>query len=174
MKIVSENKPADTTIPVSNMGDGEIAVITQWGRHDTYVGRGVQRFGKDLITLRRSYGDSWSGRFEGEHDPDYRVRLVGEGQPFKVDEKGMLTLVDVPTDVPMTIDARQLQDGQVAVVVSAIDYSSDVGKPVQRLGDDLVLLGEPREASWKGLFNPDDDDRGVFVRVLAPGATLEV
>lgn len=47
-------------ISVFDMKDGDVAVIRQWDTSNTnYVGRIVQRYGDDLITLGAPSGNGW-------------------------------------------------------------------------------------------------------------------
>jgi hypothetical protein len=175
MKVISEPKPADTTIPVSKMKDGQIGVITSWGDYPQYIGRGVQRFGDDLLSLRRPVGGAWSNWFGSTVSKDvHRVRLVDESQPFQVDADGKLTLVDTGPKPPEDIDATELNDGQVAVVSGTGGPVADAGKPVQRVGPDLVILGEPKETAWKSICGSSPRKGIVRVRPLAPGTVLEL
>jgi hypothetical protein len=56
MKIIEE--PKQNGIPISEMKDGNIAVITDWDSdsRDYHVGTIVQRYGDDLITVSMTSG----------------------------------------------------------------------------------------------------------------------
>jgi len=48
----------DDTIPVHEMKDGEVGVIVEWSCKQ-YIGRIVQKYGEDLITLFRGHGSNF-------------------------------------------------------------------------------------------------------------------
>jgi len=63
-------------IPVSEMQDGQIGVITSW-LHENYVGRIIQRHNDRLVTLQRKYLESFSAITDSEK---CRVRILQKGE----------------------------------------------------------------------------------------------
>jgi hypothetical protein len=79
-------------VSVSEMKDGDVAVIVGWGNGVTYVGsvvyagRVVQRYGNNLITLGANEGKSWSNFFDCILSPDEnRVRILEKGETLVVE-----------------------------------------------------------------------------------------
>lgn len=64
-------------IPVSEMNDGEIGVITMWGVTKHHIGLIVQRYNNSLIALQKPYGNSFTGIAVGS---DYRVHILQKGE----------------------------------------------------------------------------------------------
>lgn len=71
------NNVDDSSIPVGEMADGQIAQITNW-RIASYVGDIVTRYGADLHCIGRASGNSWSDLFP-DRDSACRVRPLREG-----------------------------------------------------------------------------------------------
>lgn len=59
MSVNLKNKNQDNSIPVHEMKDGQIGVITDWDGSTYNNGKVVQRYGLDLIQLGKPSGDSW-------------------------------------------------------------------------------------------------------------------
>ena len=74
MKLQNEFK---LDIPVSEMKDGEIGIITMWGVTKHHIGLIVQRYSNSLIALQKPYGDSFTGIAVGN---DYRVHILQKGE----------------------------------------------------------------------------------------------
>ena len=55
----------DGSVPVSEMKDGDLAVVTGWPTQ-AYVGRVVQRYGEYLLTVGAPAGSGWGRYFAGE------------------------------------------------------------------------------------------------------------
>lgn len=77
-------------IPLSDLADGEIAVITKWGNTDEkhHVGDIVQRYGPHLVRLQHPHGNGWSDvcRPDGMlmQSKDYRVRVLPKGTKLEL------------------------------------------------------------------------------------------
>lgn len=79
--------PVDITL--SEMKDGEIAIITQWGIDDrNHAGDLVQRYGNCLVRLGRPHGNGWSDIFRSDgmlmQSKDYRVRVLPKGTKLEI------------------------------------------------------------------------------------------
>jgi hypothetical protein len=72
------------SIPLSEMKDGQIGIITEWADYQKYAGRIVQRYDNILIALGRSSGSSWS-RIFAECSEHHRVRLLQNDEALYVD-----------------------------------------------------------------------------------------
>lgn len=84
MRIIEDVKPFD--IKSFKMNDGQIAIITQWGKHTQYVGVLVQRYGTSLIALGEPRGGGWPEWFEADASKDetYRVRILPKGTKIEI------------------------------------------------------------------------------------------
>lgn len=67
---------SDKSIPVRNLKDGQVAVITYWGVHESYVGRIVQRNENRLVSVGMGGGHTWQSILS--HD-SLRVQVLPEG-----------------------------------------------------------------------------------------------
>ena len=92
MLILVEGK--QTEIPVSEMKDGDVAVITHWtnsvvSKKDHYVGTIVQRFYNDLVRLGAPGESCWTGFFDNTtiNSGIYRVRLLTSEDTITVANK---------------------------------------------------------------------------------------
>ena len=92
MLILVEGKQTDIT--VSEMKDGDVAVITHWtnsvvAKKDHYVGTIVQRFYNDLIHLGCPGESCWTGFFDNTtiNSGIYRVRLLTSEDTITVANK---------------------------------------------------------------------------------------
>lgn len=72
------------------------------------------------------------------------------------------------TDIPV----HHLKDGQLAVITSWREPSSNKGDIVQRYEDVLITIGKDNNKSYLSVFNYDIED--CRVRVLEPGELIEV
>lgn len=82
MKIVEEPKLGD--IPVTDMTDGQIAVVTQW-TDDAYIGEIVQRFGLYLLQIGGGINEGWGEFFLiSRNRPDCRVRILPKGTKLEI------------------------------------------------------------------------------------------
>lgn len=63
-------------IPVSEMEDGQIGVITSW-LHENYVGRIIQRHHDRLVALQRTYLESFAAITDSDK---CRVRILQKGE----------------------------------------------------------------------------------------------
>jgi hypothetical protein len=77
-------------------------------------------------------------------------------------------MVELNKGVEETIMAKDLKDGQLAVIVES--YSNYKGRIVQKYGDDLVTIGLPTGHEWTNGANVVT----LAVRVLQDGETLTV
>ena len=73
-------------IPVYEMKDGQIAVITNWGYIPEYVGRIIQRYGNSLISIGMDCGKAWPEFINEKPDNAYRVRLLQPGETITIVE----------------------------------------------------------------------------------------
>lgn len=62
-------------IPAQMMEDGQIGVIISWST-GSYLGKIVQRYKDNLVSLGEESGQSWSNWFDGRKAEDCRVRLL--------------------------------------------------------------------------------------------------
>jgi hypothetical protein len=96
LKLKNNDRP--DVIWVGDMMDGDIGVITSWptGGHllvSKYIGRIVQRYKNDLITVGASWTDGWGTRWPNveKNDPQgfqkklHKVRLLQSGEALIVD-----------------------------------------------------------------------------------------
>jgi len=74
---------SDNSIPVYDMRDGEIGVITVWNNDNIYIGRVVQRFQTTLITLGANGGNSFPSVFNSKSET-LRVRILPAGTKLVV------------------------------------------------------------------------------------------
>jgi hypothetical protein len=83
MKILEETTPS---IPLLDMQDGQIAVITDW-TSSQYVDQIVQRWNNHLIRLGAPAGSSWPDIFRRRYEevsPRNRVRILPPGTKLEV------------------------------------------------------------------------------------------
>lgn len=78
MSIRLVEKPVDRSIPVIEMKDGDIGVITKW-TYTSAVGTVVQRYMDILISIGKHSRNSWSSIFPNGND-SCRVRLLEKGE----------------------------------------------------------------------------------------------
>lgn len=73
-------------IPVYEMEDGHIGVITIWAGRVEVIGSVVQRFGNYLLHIGKPYTDRWDNPFEDEFykSGEYRVRILKEGEKLVI------------------------------------------------------------------------------------------
>ena len=75
-----EVKKVDDSIPLSELRDGEVAVVTADNYGAGRVGAIVQRHGSALATIGvPSYGEMCEGRMANFRTPYYRVRKLAPG-----------------------------------------------------------------------------------------------
>lgn len=77
-------KGATFDIPVQDMKDGELAVVTTWGPY-TEERRGlvVQRVEKMLLRIGKPVGKSWTGILDS-YQTECRVRLLEVGETIEL------------------------------------------------------------------------------------------
>lgn len=68
---------------VSDLKDGEVAIIRSWGVTDAYIGRLVQRHGNILLTIGKKEGNGWGEPWDKDNnfafeDKDYIVETVSK------------------------------------------------------------------------------------------------
>jgi hypothetical protein len=84
MRILNETAQE---IPVQDIEDGEIAVITQWSAFG-HIGRIVQRYGDHLVALGSSHGSSWSEFFNRDFSTrpldSCKVRVLPKGTQIEI------------------------------------------------------------------------------------------
>ena len=86
MKVIKESS---TDVCVQRMRDGDIGVVVAWNgsSKDGYVGRVVQRYGENLISLGMGKDNSWCGLFGGHNRAaweDCLVRILNPGTKLEV------------------------------------------------------------------------------------------
>ncbi len=81
---------ANGTVHLSEMRDGQIAVITSWDQ-DSHVGNVVQRFREALIRIGYGWGTSWPHAFtpgvkgfSTAAFPQCRVKILSDGRELIV------------------------------------------------------------------------------------------
>ena len=74
------------SVHVTDMRDGDIAVITEWTGTNEYVGIVVQRHGNDLITVGGGLYQRWTGVFTGHLNPggQYMVEILPSGTTLEI------------------------------------------------------------------------------------------
>lgn len=83
VKIAQE--PKDNTISVLDMKDGDIAIIVDWSSRD-HLGKIVQRYKDNLITVGKHSGEGWSSFFlTTDESPKRRVRILPKGTLLEID-----------------------------------------------------------------------------------------
>jgi hypothetical protein len=84
MKIIEE--PKQNGIPISEMNDGDIAVITDWDGRSYHIGTIVQRYGDDLITVSMPLGNGWGCFFKHLKSGGFpaRVRILPRGTKLEI------------------------------------------------------------------------------------------
>lgn len=70
---------------------------------------------------------------------------------------------------PDGVSFDDLNDGQLAVILNS-DTSNDIGKIAQRLGDELILVGEPR----REVYEAPTEHPLLSFRVLENGELIVV
>ena len=92
MKVVLESE-GENIIRAIDMKDGQIGIITAWEvgliPEYEYLGRIVQRFGDNLVSLGKGAGSGWQNYFNGRplHNEDgYRVRILSLGSTLRIVE----------------------------------------------------------------------------------------
>lgn len=75
-----KQKEVDNSIPVSQLKDGELGIITSWAM-DAYQGRIVQWYKDHLITVGQPSGGCWSDcRDNFNNNENLRVRVLLPGE----------------------------------------------------------------------------------------------
>jgi len=80
--MVELTNKTDNTIPVMELKDGQIAVITEWGNDNhEYDGQIVQRWNDNLIQIGEDSGESWTSL---PNSDDCRVRVLEDGETLVI------------------------------------------------------------------------------------------
>jgi hypothetical protein len=87
MKLITD---ITTDIPVGEMKDGDIAVITQWKDENYYyTGQVVQRYMDYLIRVGKPSNQGWGGIFKKDHDfltnKSCMVRILPSGTVLEIE-----------------------------------------------------------------------------------------
>ena len=87
MKVVLESE-SQNGIRSIDMKDGQIGVIVDWNTFPGYLGKIVQRFGPDLITLGAGEQKGWKDYFNqtGDNEEAYRVVILSPGTILRIVE----------------------------------------------------------------------------------------
>lgn len=73
-------------VPVSEIRDGDIAIILEWAGASCHYGKIVQRYKDSLITLGEASGEGWSNGFKKWEDrKDLLVRILPKGTELVID-----------------------------------------------------------------------------------------
>lgn len=82
---LTNNIPMD--IPVTQMKDGDLAVITAWwsDAKATYVGIIVHRYKGVLVAVGKESGRCWTGLFDGPTINEFRVRPLQKGDTLVIE-----------------------------------------------------------------------------------------
>jgi hypothetical protein len=74
-------------IPVKDLKDGEIAIITQWSVLH-YIGLIVQRYSVDLVTLGSASSEGWTNLFSRDFSTgifaECKVRVLPKGTQIEL------------------------------------------------------------------------------------------
>jgi hypothetical protein len=83
MKVINAK---NMEMPVYDMKDGQIAIITRWGNTTSYVGRIVQRYHEHLVTLGKESGSSWENYFmcKNGSNASYMVKILERGTQLEI------------------------------------------------------------------------------------------
>jgi restriction endonuclease S subunit len=85
MKLITD---ITTDIPVSEMKDGDIAIVTKW-KNDYYTGQVVQRYKDYLIRVGKPSKQGWGGIFKKDHDfltdKSCMVRILPSGTVLEIE-----------------------------------------------------------------------------------------
>ena len=72
-------------IPVKEMKDGDLAVITSWKNSSNYKGSIVQRYKDCVLTIGKDHGQSWEHVFDGSRNwNNCYVRLLEDGDELVI------------------------------------------------------------------------------------------
>jgi len=79
-------EPSDDSIPVNEMVDGEIAIISKWIDPKLNLGVVVKRVGGNLVSLRikSGVGGVYHNLFRGELHPHLRVKILPPGTQIEI------------------------------------------------------------------------------------------
>ena len=82
-KLIDRRMPNE--INVKDMKDGEVGIITSWP-YEEYVGRVVQRYENDLLTIGKGWGNSSRGFFlSNKKDPEAKVSVFTKGEQITLE-----------------------------------------------------------------------------------------
>lgn len=81
MKLVNNN---NDSIPVFDMKDGQIGIVTEWGNNNDIVGRIIQRYNDILISLGKLSGSSFPYALK-TYDDTLRVRILQKGEQIEIE-----------------------------------------------------------------------------------------
>jgi hypothetical protein len=80
--MVELTNKTDNTIPVRELKDGQIAVITEWcNDNHEYDGQIVQRWNDNLIHIGEGSGESWTSL---PNSDECRVRVLADGETLVI------------------------------------------------------------------------------------------
>ena len=80
----SVTKVEPESINAHDMKDGDIGVITKWGRYGSgSVGKVIQRYKDILIALGSDSGQSYTSFFTGPTSASYQVMLIQRGDQLR-------------------------------------------------------------------------------------------
>lgn len=86
MSVKLHGRKPDETIPVREMADGDIAVVTEW-RDEQCVGWIVTRYKESLVAIGKEGLDGWEGLWSDGKcrlQDKYRVRILQPGELIEV------------------------------------------------------------------------------------------
>lgn len=83
MSGVKLHKSEDNSIPVYDMEDGQIGIITKIKDMSEYNGKIVQRCGKYLIVIGAPWGDVWDSILKNRQE-ECRVKILEPGTLIEI------------------------------------------------------------------------------------------
>lgn len=84
MNVRLVEKPVDKSVPLAEMKDGDMGIITNW-TYDSAVGTIVQRYKDALISVGKVSGNSWSGIFPDNDSLPCRIRILEKGETLIIE-----------------------------------------------------------------------------------------
>jgi len=86
MKIINDKNAG---VPVGQMKDGDVAIITKWSGTYSYTGVIVQRYGDYLVSLGKPSGDGWGAFFQSTssmlNNGQCMVQILPVGTQIEID-----------------------------------------------------------------------------------------
>lgn len=67
----------------------------------------------------------------------------------------------------------KMEDGDVAEIIAWTDRR-EIGKVIQRYGNNIIIIGEPYGSSYPTILGYDNVDEECLVKILSKGTTIEL